>query len=46
MAAFIAGQKTGHDVPHAITCQALGVSQPWFSPSAVQQRPYAAAQAA
>src|SRR5690606_25691228 len=23
-------QKTGHDVPHAVACRALGVSQSWF----------------
>lgn len=30
VAAFIADQKTGHDVPHAVPCRALGVSQSWF----------------
>jgi transposase InsO family protein len=30
VAAFIADQKTAHDVPHAIACRALGVSQSWF----------------
>jgi putative transposase len=30
VAAFIASQKTEYDVPHALTCQALGVSQSWF----------------
>ncbi|MEV5746163.1 IS3 family transposase [Microbispora rosea] len=30
MAAFIASQKTDHDIPHALTCRALGVSQAWF----------------
>ena len=30
VAAFIADQKTGHGVPHAIACRALGVSQSWF----------------
>jgi putative transposase len=30
VAAFIADQRTGHDVPHAIACRALGVSQSWF----------------
>lgn len=30
VAAFIASQKTEHDVPHALTCRALGVSQSWF----------------
>jgi putative transposase len=30
VAAFIASQKTDHDVPHALSCRALGVSQSWF----------------
>src|SRR3954454_15742662 len=30
MAAFIAAQRTEHDVPHALACRALGVSQSWF----------------
>ncbi|WP_345486106.1 IS3 family transposase, partial [Planotetraspora phitsanulokensis] len=30
VAAFIASQKTDHDVPHALTCRILGVSQAWF----------------
>ncbi|MEU8804942.1 IS3 family transposase [Spirillospora sp. NPDC048819] len=30
VAAFIADQKTSHDVPHAVACRALGVSQSWF----------------
>jgi hypothetical protein len=30
VAALIADQKTGHDVPHAVACRALGVSQSWF----------------
>ncbi|MFG2250939.1 IS3 family transposase [Spirillospora sp. NPDC048823] len=30
VAAFIADQKTVHDVPHAVACRALGVSQSWF----------------
>ena len=30
VAAFIASQKTDHDVPHALACRALGVSQAWF----------------
>jgi putative transposase len=30
VAAFIAAQRTEHDVPHAVACRALGVSQSWF----------------
>ncbi|SCF25027.1 Integrase core domain-containing protein [Micromonospora viridifaciens] len=30
VAAFIASQRTEHDVPHALACRALGVSQSWF----------------
>ncbi len=30
VAAFIAAQRTEHQVPHAIACRALGVSQSWF----------------
>ena len=30
MAAFIASQRAGHGVPHAVCCRALGVSQSWF----------------
>ncbi|GHE26078.1 transposase [Streptosporangium violaceochromogenes] len=30
VAAFIASQKTEHDVPHATACRILGVSQSWF----------------
>jgi putative transposase len=30
VAAFIASQRTEHDVPHAISCRALGVSESWF----------------
>ena len=30
VAAFIASQRTEHQVPHAIACRALGVSQSWF----------------
>jgi putative transposase len=29
VAAFIASQRTGHDVPHAVACRALAVSQSW-----------------
>ncbi|GLW22936.1 IS3 family transposase [Microbispora triticiradicis] len=44
VAAFIASQKTEHDVPHALACRALGVSQAWFykwrarAPTARQRR--------
>ena len=30
MAAFISSQRTEHDVPHAATCRALGLSESWF----------------
>jgi putative transposase len=30
LAAFIAGQRTSHQVPHAVTCRALGVSESWL----------------
>jgi len=30
LAAFIADQRTSHDVPQAVSCRALGVSQSWF----------------
>jgi putative transposase len=30
VARFIAAQRAGHGIPHASTCQALGVSQAWF----------------
>ncbi len=30
MAAFIAAQRDGHQVPHAVACRALGVSRSWF----------------
>jgi putative transposase len=30
VAAFIAAQRGGHRIPHAVSCQALGVSQSWF----------------
>ncbi|WP_030689570.1 IS3 family transposase [Streptomyces sp. NRRL B-1347] len=29
-AGFIAGQRTEHKVPHAVSCRALGVSESWF----------------
>ncbi|MBP2706930.1 IS3 family transposase [Microbispora sp. RL4-1S] len=44
VAAFIASQKTEHDVPHVLTCRVLGVSQAWFykwrdrAPTARRQR--------
>jgi putative transposase len=30
VAAFIAAQREGHGVPHAVSCRALGVSQSWL----------------
>ena len=30
MAAFVAAQRDIHQVPHAVACRALGVSQGWF----------------
>ena len=30
MAAFIAAQRAGHGIPHAVSCRALGVSESWF----------------
>lgn len=30
VAGFIASQRTDHDVPHALACRALGVSESWF----------------
>ncbi len=30
VAAVIASQKAEHGVPHAVSCQALGVSRSWF----------------
>ena len=44
LAAFIADQRTSHDVPQALSCRALGVSQSWFykwhdrAPTPAQQR--------
>jgi len=41
---FIADQPTSHDVPRAVSCRALGVSQSWFykwhdrAPTPAQQR--------
>jgi hypothetical protein len=30
LAAFIADQRTSHQVPHAVACRALKVSESWF----------------
>lgn len=30
VAAFIAARRTEHDLPHAVACRALNVSQSWF----------------
>jgi len=30
MAAFIAAQRTGHHIPYAVSCRALGVSPSWY----------------
>ena len=46
LAAFIADQRTSHDVPHAVACRALTVSESWFykwhhrshQPSSSEQR--------
>jgi putative transposase len=44
VAAFISSQRTDHDVPHALSCRALGVSESWFykwrdrAPTARQRR--------
>jgi putative transposase len=44
VASFIASQRTDHDVPHAVACRALKVSESWFykwkdrPPTARQQR--------
>jgi putative transposase len=44
VAAFISSQRTDHDVPHALSCRALGLSQSWFykwrgrRPTAREQR--------
>ncbi|MCA1705045.1 MAG: IS3 family transposase [Actinobacteria bacterium] len=44
LAAFIADQRTSHDVPQALSCRALGVSESWFykwhdrPPTPAQQR--------
>jgi putative transposase len=42
--AFIAAQRAEHDIPHAVTCRALGISQSRYykwrdrAPTARQQR--------
>ncbi len=44
VAAFISSQRTVHNVPHALSCRALGLSESWFykwrdrSPTPRQQR--------
>jgi len=44
VAGFISSQRTDHDVPHAVSCRALGLSESWFykwrdrQPTARQQR--------
>lgn len=44
LAVFIADQRTNHQVPHAVACRALDVSQSWFykwvnrTPTATEQR--------
>jgi len=30
LAAFIADQRTSHQVPHSVACRALAVSESWF----------------
>ncbi|HET8658501.1 MAG TPA: IS3 family transposase [Micromonosporaceae bacterium] len=30
LAGFVAAQRTGYGIPHAVACRALGVSQAWF----------------
>ena len=30
VASFVAAQRTEHDVPHALTCRALELSESWF----------------
>jgi transposase InsO family protein len=30
LAGFVAAQRTGHGIPHATACRALGVSRAWF----------------
>ena len=30
VAAFVSSQRTVHDVPHAVSCRALGLSESWF----------------
>ena len=44
LASFIASQRTDHDVPHAVTCRVLEISEQWFykwrdrAPTARQRR--------
>ena len=44
LAAFIADQRTSHNVPHAVACRALQVSESWFykwvtrKPTSAEQR--------
>jgi len=44
VASFVAAQRTDHEIPHAVTCRALEVSESWFykwkdrPPTARQQR--------
>lgn len=44
LAAFIADQRASHDVPHAVSCRALQVSESWFykwvdrSPTVTEKR--------
>jgi len=30
VASFVAAQRTEHGVAHALSCRALGLSEPWF----------------
>ncbi|MDH6127542.1 DDE-type integrase/transposase/recombinase [Kitasatospora sp. GP82] len=30
LAGMISDQRTGHGIPHTVSCRALGVSEPWF----------------
>jgi hypothetical protein len=30
VASFVAAQRTEHDVPHAVSCRALDVSESWL----------------
>ena len=29
LTSFVASHRTDHDVPHAVACRALGVSESW-----------------